>query len=97
MCKGLGRLERSIYCRILEQPVRLTCGALADDAGVSRKSMARAMRSFVRKYPRYALQGGVGRTHHLILYEPSGSPSGVATISKPTSDRRQDNVPHTTH
>src|SRR5262245_38933290 len=70
MCKGLGRLERSILKRTSERPIWLTCRALAEGAGVSRKSMARAMHSFVRKHPRFALQGGIGRTHPLVLYEP---------------------------
>jgi len=87
MCKGLGRLERFIFDRVLQQPVWLSCGALAKDAGVSGKSMARSMHSFVRKYPRYAVQGGIGRTHHLILYERSDSAPTVATIWSPTSDR----------
>ena len=90
MCRGLGRLERSIFCKTSKQPVWLTCAALAEDAGVSRKSMARAMRSFVRKHPGYALRGGIGRSHHLILYELSGSPSDVAT--QRASERRQENV-----
>ena len=79
MCKGLGRLERFIADRTLQQPVWVSCGALAEDAGTSRKSMARAKHSFVRKNPRYAVQGGVGRTHPLILFEPAAEPSGSAT------------------
>jgi hypothetical protein len=93
MCKGLGRLERSILYRTLQEPVWLSCGALAEGAGVSRKSMARAMHSFVRKCPRYALQGGSGRTHHLILYKLSANAPAVATIS----DRCQESISLPTH
>jgi len=68
MCKGLGRLEQSILKKTSGRPLWLTCGALAADAKVSRKSMARAMHSFVRKYPRFAVKGGNGRTHYLVLF-----------------------------
>jgi len=71
MCKGLGRLERFIHSRLIEQPVCLYCKTLAADAISSRKSMARAMHSFVRKFPRYALRGGRGRHHDLVLYDSS--------------------------
>ena len=91
MCKGLGRLERAILNRTWQQPVWVSCGDLAEAAGVSRKSMARAMHSFVRKNPRYAVQGGIGRTHYLILYERDGA-SDRATISTPSSIHRQENV-----
>ena len=87
MSRGLGRLERRIFAKTLERPVWFTCAALAADAGVSRKSMARSMHSFVRKYPRYAVQGGIGRTHHLILYERSDRAPTLATIWSPASDR----------
>ena len=90
MCKGLGRLERFIFNRTLQQPVWLRCGALAKDAGVSGKSMARAMHSFTRKFPRFAVQGGIGRTHHLFLYEPTADPSGIATTT--TFAQRQEDI-----
>jgi hypothetical protein len=71
MSRGLGRLERLILEKAAEQPVCLLCKNLASDAATSRKAMARALHSFVRKFPHYALQGGVGRHHALILYDPA--------------------------
>jgi hypothetical protein len=41
-----------------------------------RKAMVRALHSFVRKFPQYALMGGKGRKT-LLLYEP-GDPVSVA-------------------
>jgi hypothetical protein len=70
MSRGLGRLERLILQRAMERPVCLLCKNLAADAETSRKAMARALHSFVRKFPRYALQGGLGRHHALVLYDP---------------------------
>jgi hypothetical protein len=71
MSRGLGRLERLILERASDGPVCLLCKTLAEDAGTSRKSMARALHSIARKYPRFALQGGLGRHHPLVLYDPS--------------------------
>jgi hypothetical protein len=71
MSRGLGRLERLILQKASEQPVCLLCKNLADDAATSRKAMARALHSFVRKYPHYALQGGTGRHRALILFDPT--------------------------
>ena len=39
-------------------------------AAAQRKAVSRAMHSFVRKHPQYALTGGQGRKR-LYLYEPS--------------------------
>jgi hypothetical protein len=71
MSKGLGRLERVILQKASERPVCLLCKNLAAEALTSRKAMARALHSFVRKFPRYALRGGRGRHHFLVLYDPA--------------------------
>jgi hypothetical protein len=71
MSRGLGRLERLILQKSSERPVCLLCKNLATDAVTSRKAMARALHSFVRKFPNYALQGGLGRHHPLVLYDPA--------------------------
>ena len=71
MSRGLGRLERLILQRASDRPVCLLCKTLAADAATSRKAMARALHSFVRKFPHYALRGGLGRHHLLVLYDPA--------------------------
>ncbi len=71
MSRGLGRLERLILQRAMERPVCLLCKDLAADAATSCKAMSRAFHSFLRKFPRYALQGGLGRHHALVLYDPA--------------------------
>jgi hypothetical protein len=71
MSRGLGRLERLILQKSSQRPVCLLCKNLASDAATSRKAMARALHSFVRKFPHYALRGGLGRHHPLVLYDPT--------------------------
>jgi hypothetical protein len=47
-----------------------------EPSNAQRKSMIRALHSFVRKFPQYALMGGTGRKS-LLLYEP-GDPVSAA-------------------
>jgi hypothetical protein len=70
MSKGLGRLERFLLQRVSVKPVCLRSAELAADAVTTRQAMARALHSFVRKFPEYAINGGSGR-HALVLYEPA--------------------------
>jgi hypothetical protein len=43
---------------------------LYEPSNAQRKAMIRALHSFVRKFPQYALMGGTGRKT-LLLYEPA--------------------------
>jgi hypothetical protein len=87
MSRGLGRLERLILEKSSVQPLGLLCEDLAADAATSRKAMARALHSFVRKFPHYALKGGIGRHHRLVLYDPADNLSErLASLSVKSRD-----------
>lgn len=55
-------------------------------SNAQRKAVTRAMHSFVRKFPQYALMGGQGRKR-LYLYEPANPVS--AMWAKLTVERRK--------
>jgi hypothetical protein len=87
MSKGLGRLERFILQRVSAKPVCLRTAELAGEAMTTRQAMARALHSFVRKFPEYAINGGSGR-HALVLYEPADKTSRQWAMSWRCSDRK---------
>jgi hypothetical protein len=101
MSRGLGRIERYILSEVemAADPdmgpgtVLLNSAGLAQGwkdvevAEAQRKAVTRAMHSFVRKHPRYALAGGKGRGR-LFLYEP-GDPLSAKWLQMHLDPKRR--------
>jgi hypothetical protein len=98
--KGLGRIERAIFSMVearadgvLLHSWEVTCAVYGtSDADrkpspAQRNAVSRAMRSFVRRFPQYALSGWRSRKR-LYLYEP-GDPLSAMWAKLQMETRRE--------
>ncbi len=84
-CNTIRESSWSVASDVFEPPRGWQSGSWEPTAA-QRKATTRAMRSFVRKHPRYALMGGQGRKH-LWLYEP-GDPVSAMWVKMTVEQRK---------